>query len=178
MPPTLSWRSAGWTFTLSRVPSVSTSACRLRPLIFLPPSYARPAGRCCLDRLAVNDGGRGKRTSAALGPIALAQDLVDAFPLPGPAPCAEVVIHHAPWRQVMRHHAPRDAAPEHIEAAVKDTAKLIAPVRTSVLTRHKHARDKLPLCVRQISRIGLRSHGSSPVCRPRPSTEYNRRPER
>jgi hypothetical protein len=112
---------------------------------------ARPAGRCRLDRLAVEDGGRGERTSAALGPIALAQDLVDAFPLPGPAPCAEVVIHHAPRRQVMRHHAPRDGAPQHIEAAVKDTAKLIAPVRTSVLTRHKHARDKLPLFVRQIS---------------------------
>ena len=42
---------------------------------------ARPAGRCRLDRLAVDDGGRGERTSAAPGPIVLAQDLVDALPL-------------------------------------------------------------------------------------------------
>jgi hypothetical protein len=98
-----------------------------------------PTGRCRLDRLAVDDGGRRKRVTAASGPIALAQDLVDPLPLPALAPCAEVIIDHAPRRQVMRHHAPGDATPEYIKAAIKDPAKLISPIRPSSLTRRKQA---------------------------------------
>ncbi len=39
--PTRSWMPAECTTTVSRLPSVSTAMCRLRPLIFLPASYPR-----------------------------------------------------------------------------------------------------------------------------------------
>ena len=41
--PSRSWTLAAWTMPRSRKPSVSTSTCRLRPLIFLPAS--KPRGR-------------------------------------------------------------------------------------------------------------------------------------
>jgi hypothetical protein len=133
---------------------------RFRPLIFFPSVVAaarRGHGVCALERLRVDDPGRGGRAAPFLrDPHLPPKRVVKPIKRPIPAPTREIPIHRLPRRKIPRQHPPRPTRPQQIQNRVHDLTPLMHP-RTTTRTRRRRIRqqrlNKRPLPIRQISRV-------------------------
>src|SRR5690606_12117797 len=107
-----------------------------------------------LDRLAVDDGGRG----ALLSPGALAGEpahpLVDGLDEAAVAPPPEVVVDGGPRRERLREHAPLAPGLREVEHGVEDRAEVVLASALGI----EEGGDSFPLSVRQVG-------AKAPPCR-------------
>src|SRR5262245_22273070 len=117
--------SAACTSTTSSRPPVSTTTCRLRPLIFFPPVEATaPAGLGRLRRLAVQYCRARLRRPPFAFPILPPQQVIHAPPRPVVLPLLEVVVDRRPLREIVRQEAPGAAGAVDVEDRVRDLAEV------------------------------------------------------
>src|SRR5262245_39070549 len=158
----------GVTSTASTSPSVSTSRCRLRPLIFFPPVVALQARVAVahLHRLAVEDGGAGL-TRPPLGQAdLLAEALVQPFPGAVQAPAADAGVHGAPRREVVGQQPPGAAGPQEVEVGIADLADVDGTGPAAGLGGRHERLQPFPLGVGKIGRVGCAVHGRRPYPTP------------
>src|SRR3954451_17725401 len=148
--------------TISR-PIVSTTRCRLRPLVFLPASQPRVP----VPTVAAPDTvwestapGRGHRTASGGVPDRVAQCVVDPVDGAIGGPPLEVEVDGVPRREVVCQLPPRAARPIQVQDRIHDAAagELRRAPATGALAAgaaHRHQRlDQRPLGIGQIRGIG------------------------
>jgi hypothetical protein len=128
LAPRRSWTSAGWTTTLSRSPSVSTTRGRWRPRTFVAPAFVAPANPrgppCCVftdGQLDARRAGRQVASDTATGELPPGR--VERFPHTVVAPAADGVGDGGPWAIVTGQRAPGTATPHQVHQAVEHAAK-------------------------------------------------------
>ena len=152
-PPSRSWMLAGCGSSTSPRPSVSTSAWRLRPLIFCPhrSRAGRPVSVVLTLWLSIIAAEGWRRARPPRDLPSRARGL-----------SAQSARRHArrrtsgrssPRRQVARHQSPRAACPHDIEDAIDDFPHrpLARPAHRAGLRQVR--RDYPPLCVGQIGLV-------------------------
>src|SRR3954447_4271273 len=160
LAPSKSCTLAGNTATAQTSPSVSTSTCRLRPLIFFPRVVAlRPARFGGLDGLAVDDAGRGGFLLALDGAEVDPQGVVDLLEEPLVPPGVEVVADQAPGREVVRQHPPGAATFGQVEQGVDHFAAGVGAAASGLAfglpLRREQVLDVLPLNLGQVAGVSL-----------------------
>src|SRR5271165_543401 len=157
LAPSRSWTSAGRTMRPQINPSVSTSRCRLRPLIFFPRVVALgPAGFRRLDALAVDDRRAGRVLSAIGAADVETEDGVDFLPDAFVTPGVEVVRHRLPRREVMGQHPPGATAAGQVADGVDDVAQGVgAWPSTLALALREEVLNVVPLQIGKITGITL-----------------------
>ncbi len=152
--PTASGTLAAWTSTVSNRPAVSTSRCRLRPLVFFPRVVAGLGGDGgALGALAVDDGGGRLRVPPLARPVLRPQPVVDALKRPIARPRAEVIVDGAPGGEVAREPAPRAAGAQAVQQGVDHAAQVHRAATPRPRLRREERRDARPLRVVEITWI-------------------------
>src|SRR4051812_14385217 len=156
--PAASDMAAVSTAMASRLPTLSTTTCRLRPATFLAGIIAAlPSRLGALHTLAVDD----KRGRLGLPPHLLADLLdqggVDRFPGAFPTPFVEVVAYALPFREFMGQQPPLAAGAREVAQRVDDFPQ-IQPRRTPWTARALPIGvDALPLRISEVR--GIRASG-------------------
>src|SRR5690606_19245197 len=154
LPPSRSCTEAGVMTNAQSKPSVSTTACRLRPTSFFSPVVAaRPALFGRFHRLAVEDRTAGTRPASRLASHAFPQRIMDTLPRAVLLPEAEVMKGNAIRRQIVRQGPPRAAIARDVEDRIEDFAATVLG-RTPTGLGLGHPRlDASPLFVREVGRV-------------------------
>jgi hypothetical protein len=139
---------------------VSTTRCRLVPLIFFPRVVS--AGSCRsrgFHRLTVDDPGAGffvpPRPVANVPP----QRIVDLLPNSLASPLMEVVADGSLGRKIVWQRRPRAAARQHVENPIEDFPQVRRPWSSGARWAGQQWGYDPPLFVRQVTRIGLPRRG-------------------
>ena len=122
---------------------------------------ARPTHLGGLGRLAVNDRRTRLARAADALTMALAQGRVDALPSAVASPPRIVVEDGLRWRILVREEAPLHSGTQEVEDRIDDPAQAICLLAPSRVGAGEERLEQLPFRVRQITGIGVLSHGQS-----------------
>lgn len=156
--PSRSCTSALWTMTANTNPKVSTSKCRLRPLIF-PETFLfrfRKTARVKaafaalirnFHRLTVDHRDTWFTLSSGLSSDLFSQASVQHFQCAVASPFSEVISDGAPRWEVAGQHSPGTAGSVDIQDGVKDAAHVGRAGTTTRFGLWKMRFDAYPLCI-------------------------------
>src|SRR5262249_36629390 len=115
-----------------------------------------------LHRLAVEDGGAGRRLASGLLADAFAQDSVDLLPDPGKTPAATVRVHRGPRAVQAWQQAPLTPAAHDRADALEDPAQVHGARASTGLGWRQYRGENDPLLFTQVGgegRGGCRHRG-------------------
>src|ERR1700730_6198696 len=115
--PSRSWMSAGWTATQAGSVGDEVALAAFDLFRGIVTAWSTAFGR--LDRLAINDTGRGARL-APRGLACLHQQLkIDPLKQPTVPPILEIALHRRERREILRQQPPLAARPKHLQDCVQ-----------------------------------------------------------
>ena len=122
-----------------------------------------------LDALAIYDRCARTRLSSIGYAHPVAQGFMDSLPGSVLSPSAEVVKRRAPRGQVVRQHPPRASTPKYVHDGVHHLPPRVLDRTASGFRWGQQRFQQLPLCVTEITGIGLSVHGNGlqyppPLC--------------
>ena len=159
--PSRSWTLAAWTMPRSRKPSVSTSTCRLRPLIFLPASKPRgPPLSAGLHRLAVDDPRGRLRLATGRLPCPHQQGVVQAEQGAVPPPAPEIAENRALGWKARGQERPLAAGAQQVEDRVQYCPQIGGARPAEPAGRRQPRLDQGKLGVTQVGCVAL---GRAPI---------------
>ena len=133
---------------------MSTRACRLRPLIFLPASYPRgPPASVVLTLWVSMTAAVGPASRPTRSTIARHQLMVQALPCSVITKAGEPAIRRLVRWEMLRQHAPGTAAAQHVEDGIDDFAHRPGPFSAGPCGRRQQRREHLPFGIGQIAGV-------------------------